>query len=276
MIVIFGASTDLGRRLALKLSDRNVGFRRVSRFGGGDTQADLSTSAGVRAAMRGAQTVVSFAHCKFTGQILDAMPSSVRKVVLTGSAWRYSNVPNERADQVRNAEVLFLRSNRSGVMLHPTMIYGGEQENNIRRLLQAIRLLPIIPAPGGGYQIVQPIHIDDVVDCILAALSRDWRGAHVLAVAGPALTWREMVKSCAASINCSKRIVGVPASPIILALAILNKIGIKQLDANIVRRFREDVDVSVSEMVESLSVQPRNFRSGIKQAVADWTREDAL
>lgn len=276
MIVIFGASTDVGRRLAAKLAAAKLDLRRVSRFGDGDIEADLSTGMGVQEAMQGVETVVSCAHSKFTDQILGAMPSSVSKVVLTGSAWRYSEVPNQRADQVRNAEVSFLKSNRSGVMLHPTMIYGGEQENNIRRLLQAIRQLPIIPAPGGGNQIVQPIYIDDVVDCFLAAVNKDWRGAQVVALAGPPLTWREMVENCAASIHCPRPIIGVPASPIIAALAILNKFGIRQVDADMVRRFGENVNISVSEMVGNLSVQPRDFERGIRQAVADWKRGSAL
>jgi len=275
MIAIFGASSDLGRLLAAKLKQANLDFRTVSRFSG-EREADLSTGAGVREAMQGAETVVSCAHAKFTDRILDVMPSSVRRVVLTGSAWRYSEVPNERADQVRNAEKLFMNSNRSGVMLHPTMIYGGEQENNIRRLLQVIRLLPVIPAPGGGNQIVQPIYIDDVVDCLFAAVVRDWEGSHILPLAGPALTWREMVRACAMSIHCSRPVISVPAWPIITALTGLNKIGIRRVDANVVRRFRENVDIPVAAMIESLSVRPRDFESGIKQAVADWRREGAL
>ncbi len=276
MIVIFGASTDIGRRLAAKLTDAGFNVRRVSRSGFGDAEADLSTGIGVQEAMQGANTVVSCAHAKFTDRILVAAPRSVSKIVLTGSAWRYSQVPNQAADQVRNAETSFLKSNRNGVMLHPTMIYGGEQENNIRRLLFAIRLLPVIPAPGGGHQIVQPIYIDDVVDCFFAAASKNWSGAHVVAIAGPTLTWREMVKYCASSIHRPKPIASIPALPIIAALSILNKIGIGRLDANVVRRFREDVNVPISEMVASLSVQPRDFESGIRQAVAGWTRDGSL
>jgi len=276
MIVIFGASTDVGRRLATKLADAKFHFRVVSRSRSSDIEADLSTGVGVQEAMQGADTVVSCAHSKFTDQLLAAMPRSVSKVVLTGSAWRYSNVPDPRADQVRNAEASFLKSRRSGVMLHPTMIYGGEQENNIKRLMQVIRLLPVIPAPGGGGQIVQPIYIDDAVDCIFAALNRDWQGSHVVALAGPPLTWRDMVKSCAASIDCPKPIIGVPASPIIAILMILNKIGFRHVDANMVRRFRENVNVSILEMIKNLSVPPRDFDRGVRQAVADWKREGSL
>ena len=111
---------------------------------------------------------------------------------------------------------------------------------------------------------------------MLAALTKDWRGPHVVALAGPPLTWRDMVKCCAASIDCPKPIIGVPASPIIAALTILNSLGVRQVDANMVRRFGENVNVSISEMIGSLSVQPRDFEKGIRQAVADWKRVGAL
>lgn len=275
MIVIFGASSDLGQRLAAKLRDAKFEIRRVSRSGRGDVEADLSTGSGVRRAMQGADAVVSCAHAKFTDQILGAIPSSVSRVVLTGSAWRYSKVPNQRADQVRIAEAMFLKSGVSGVMLHPTMIYGGDQEKNIRRLLSAIQRLPIIPAPGGGNHIVQPIYIDDVVDCFFSAVSKTWNGPQVIALAGPALTWRQMVKSCASSIHRAKPIVSVPALPMIAALLVLNKLGVRKLDANVVRRFSEDVKISISEMAATLLVQPRDFETGIRQAVANWRREGA-
>ncbi|MBI3700171.1 MAG: hypothetical protein HY242_06965 [Afipia sp.] len=276
MIVIFGASSDIGQSLAARLKDAGHDVRRVSRSGDGDAQADLSTGAGVAAAMKGAYTVVSCAHARFTDRILSAVSSSVGKIVLTGSAWRYSKVPNPAAEQVRGAEAAFLSSNRSGVMLHPTMIYGGKQENNIRRLLFAIRRLPIIPAPGGGRQIVQPIHIDDVVQCLFAATTKNWSGPNVVAIAGPPLTWHKMVQSCASSIQCPKPIVSVPAFPIVAALSVLNKFGVNRFDANVVRRFREDVNVPIDEMVSTLSVRPRDFESGIRQAVAEWRREGAL
>ncbi len=276
MIVIFGASSDIGQSLAIRLKNAGHDIRRVSRSGDGDAQADLATGAGVAAAMKGAHTIVSCAHARFTDRILSAVPPSAGKIILTGSAWRYSEVPNEAADQVRSAEAAFLSSHRYGVMLHPTMIYGGKQENNIRRLLFAIRRLPFIPAPGGGRQIVQPIHIDDVVQGLFAAATKNWSGTNVIAIAGPPLAWRDMVEICASAIHCSKQIVSVPALPIIVALSALNKIGVRKIDANVVRRFREDVNVRIDEMVAVLAFRPRDFETGIQQAVAEWMRDGLL
>jgi uncharacterized protein YbjT (DUF2867 family) len=157
MIVVFGASTDIGQRLVDKLRSEGLACRKVSRTINDAVRADLRTGDGVADAISGADVVVSCAHAEHTGAILRASPSSV-VLVLVGSAWRYSQVPNARADLVREAEALFLESDHRGIMLHPTMIYGGSQENNIRRVLQVMRKIPFIPAPGRGRQIVCPIY----------------------------------------------------------------------------------------------------------------------
>ena len=276
MLVIFGASTDIGRRLAARLEAEGTAVRRVGRALAGAVRADLATGTGVKEALDGATTVISCAHARHTGRLLAALPPGVERVVLMGSAWRYSRVPNPRADEVRLGEAEFLASGRDGVMLHATMIYGGAQENNIQRLLALLRRLPVVPAPGGGRQIVQPIHVDDVVACLLAAAKRHWAGPHVVAIAGPKLTWRAMVAACAAAIGRHPPILPLPAAPLIGALALANALGFRRLDANVIRRFREDVDVPLDAMTQTLGVTPRDFDSGVRQAVAEWQRTGVI
>jgi nucleoside-diphosphate-sugar epimerase len=272
VLVVFGASSDIGRRLTARLAAAGDPVRGVSRRLPGTVHADLDTGEGVAAALDGATTVVSCAHARFTAQLLAALPARVDRLVLMGSAWRYSRVPNPRADAVRRGEAAFLASRRDGVMLHATMIYGGAQENNIQRLLAQLRRLPVVPAPGGGRQTVQPIYIDDVVACLFAAARRDWRGGHVIPIAGPPLTWRRMVEICAAAIGRHPPILPVPAAPLIGALALANRFGIGILDANVIRRFREDVDIPLAEMTAALGVTPRDFESGLRLAVENWTK----
>ncbi len=250
--------------------------RRVGRALPGAVRADLATGDGLAAALDGATTVVSCAHARHTGRLLAALPQGVERLVLMGSAWRYSRVPNPRADEVRAAESAFLASGRSGVMLHATMIYGGAQENNIQRLIAALRRLPVLPAPGGGRQTVQPIHVDDVVACLGAAVRHDWRGPQALAIAGPKLSWRRMATLCAGAIGRHSPIIALPAAPMIGALALANRLGLRALDANVIRRFREDVDIDLASMTRTLGVTPRDFATGIRQAVDEWRRAGVI
>jgi nucleoside-diphosphate-sugar epimerase len=271
MITIFGASTDIGTRLSEKLAVAGLPFRGVSRRGA--IAADLSTGVGVRAAMEDADVVVSCAHAKYTETILQNLPSSAVSLVLMGSAWRYSAVPNQRADEVRKAEADFLGSDRNGVMLHATMIYGGNQENNIQRLLATIRRFPVLPVPGGGRQIVQPIYVDDVVDCLFAAVRMNWVGRQVVGIAGKPLSWRAMAALCAQAIDRRCAIVPFPKFFLSAGIYLLNKTGAAHIDPGIVDRFNENVDISLSPMMEILAVQPREFGAGLRLAVDNWRRQ---
>jgi uncharacterized protein YbjT (DUF2867 family) len=272
LFVIFGASTDIGRRLGDRLTAANHAVRSVSRSSPGSVAADLATGVGMDKALDGAKIVISCAHARFTGSLVAALPSGVQRLILMGSAWRYSHIPNPRADQVRAAEGLFLASGHNGVMLHSTMIYGGRQENNVQRLIKFLQNVPVIPTPGGGRHQVQPIYIDDVVSCLYSAALRDWQGAHVLPIAGPGLTWREMAEHCASAVGRRRVVFPVPATPVIVALECLHRMGVSPIHPDVVRRFTENVDIPVVKMVEQLGLVPCDFASGIKLAVAEWCR----
>ena len=272
MFVIFGASTDIGQRLGDVLKDTNQTVRPISRSLTGHVTADLTTGEGLDAALHGAKVVISCAHARYTGKLLSALPPTVKRLVLMGSAWRYSRIPNPRADEVRAAEKLFLSSGLNGVMIHSTMIYGGSQENNIQRLIRLLQKFSVMPVPGGGQHQVQPIYVDDVVGCLLSATQRDWQGSNVLPIAGPGLTWREMAKHCAAAINRRCFVLPVPTAPAILALDGLRRLGASSVHPDVIRRFSEGVDISLDAISQQLGVVPRDFASGVALAVTEWRR----
>jgi uncharacterized protein YbjT (DUF2867 family) len=272
MFVIFGASTDIGQRLGAKLRATNLPVRSISRSAPGGIAADLNTGEGLKAALDGAEVVISCAHARHTDRLIATLPASVRRLILMGSAWRYSRIPNPRADEVRAGEERFIASQANGIMLHSAMIYGGHHENNIQRLLRLIRKTPIVPAPGGGRHMVQPIYVDDVVSCLFSATQRDWQGANVLPIAGPKLKWREMVLQCATAIDRRRLVLPIPSTPLVAALKNLHHLGLSPIHPDVIRRFSEDVDIPLGAITDQLGVSPRDFTSGIALAVADWRR----
>ena len=52
-------------------------------------------------------------------------------------------------------------------------------------LIERLALLPIVPMPGRGRALFQPIWADDVADCVVAALDRDARARARYELAGP-------------------------------------------------------------------------------------------
>ena len=130
--------------------------------------------------------------------MIDAAPADARLVFL-GSTRKFTRWPDDHGSGVLAGEAAFLASGRSGVMLHPTMIYGAQGEDNVQRLAALLRRLPIVPLPGGGKALVQPIHQDDVTRAIRAALEhRVGRPAQSLVIAGPdPLPYADFVRAVA-------------------------------------------------------------------------------
>ena len=161
--------------------------------------ADLADAARLRAALADATRIVSCAHARHTPAVLAAAPAEAR-LVLLGSTRKFTRWPDAHGNGVLRGEASFLASGRSGVMLHPTMIYGAQGEDNVQRLATLLCRLPFVPLPGGGTAMVQPIHQDDVTRAIRAALDRVWEGAHSLVIAGPApLPYADFVRAVAAA-----------------------------------------------------------------------------
>jgi nucleoside-diphosphate-sugar epimerase len=275
VFVIFGASSDIGRRVTRYLLDAGHRPRVVaSKPCDLDRRAErvVGTILNANEITRDAEVVISCAHARHTSQLLPNLGRRVRQVVLVGSAWRYSLLKNAKADEVRAGEAAFLESNCCGVMLHPTMIYGGTQEKNIQQLLKAICRWPVVLLPGGGKHLVQPIYVDDVAKCVVAAAQKRWNYSAVIPIAGPeAIRWRKMVEVLMKETGCRRVVVPVPLSPLIGFLRLLACMGISApFDPDILRRFREDVNISVEKMQIELGVKPRAFEMGLREALGQW------
>src|SRR6202012_1924087 len=140
---------------------------------------------------------VSCAHARHTPAILAAAPPDAQ-LILLGSTRKFTRWPDSHGDGVLAGEAALMNSGRRGVMLHPTMIYGAQGEDNVQRLAALLRRLPLLPLPAGGRFLVQRTHQSDVPRCIRAALQGDWDGPGSLVIAGPsAVRYADFVRAVA-------------------------------------------------------------------------------
>ncbi len=56
-------------------------------------------------------------------------------------------------------------------VLRPSLVYG--EASRSLKLFRRLARLPVLPLPDGGVQQVQPIHLDDLTDCVLKCLSSE-------------------------------------------------------------------------------------------------------
>ena len=271
-ITVIGASGRSGTALCRALlADavpyvpvvRNAGRWAATGLPGTPRIADV-TDASLSIALGTATRVVSCAHARHIPAILAAAPLA-RRFVFLGSTRKFTRWPDAHGDGVLAGEVVFLASGRSGVLLHPTMIYGADGENNVQRLAALLRRLPIIPLPGGGRALVQPIHQSDVTRCLRAALEVDWAGPHSMVIAGPeAVPYAAFVRAIAQAAGLrAPRTVPVPAA-VLHALAPLTALpGLPRIRSDEVRRLMEHKAFSIDAMRRTLHIDPISLSAGL-------------
>ena len=275
MIAVIGASGRSGAALCRALLAEGLGFVPVVRdtarwratgIAAAPRVAEIGDAAALRVALAGTTWVVNCAHARHAAAVIAAAPEAARFVLL-GSTRRFSRWPDAHGAGVRAGEAAFLASGRQGVMLHPTMIYGAQGEDNVQRLAALARRLPLAPLPGGGCALVQPIHQDDLTACILAALRRDWAAAETLVVAGPRpLPYRDFLAAVARAAGVRPpKVLPVPGA-VLMALAPVTAVLplVPRIRAAEVRRLLEDKAFDTGPMRERLGVVGRALEDGLR------------
>ncbi|MGG5810043.1 SDR family oxidoreductase [Falsiroseomonas sp. CW058] len=271
---MIGASGRTGAELCRALHAAGLPFRPVARdlsrwracgIPVSGRPGDLTQPEGLARAVAGATAIVNCAHARHTPALLAAAPPAA-KLILLGSTRRHSRWRDAHGDGVRAGEAAFLGSDRRGVMLHPTMIYGATGEDNVQRLAALLRHLPVAPLPGGGRALVQPIHQADLTRCILAALAREWDAARALVVAGPApLPYRDFTAAVARAAGLRPPPVVPLPGALLRALAPLARLlpGLPRIRGDEIRRLLEDKAFDVGPMRRELGVTGMPLERGL-------------
>jgi nucleoside-diphosphate-sugar epimerase len=274
LIALIGASGRSGAALARALLAEGTPFTPVVRdaakwaalgLPGVPRIADLGDAAALRLALLGADMVISTAHARHAPAILAAAPADTR-FVLMGSTRRYSRWADAHGDGVRAGEAALLASGRIGVMLHPTMVYGAQGEDNVQRLAALLRRLPFAPLPGGGLSLVQPIHQSDVTRALLAAARHPWTGPEAMVIAGPKpMPYRDFLAAVVRAAGLGARpVLPLPAG-LLRSLAGLTRLipGLPSIGADEIRRLTEDKAFDIAPMRDILGVLPMPLEQGL-------------
>lgn len=272
-VTIVGATSKLGQNLMRRLASRGRKViplaRRLDALAPEQrTDArhfDLEQPGSLQNALRDAECVVSCVQAHDGGAVVSALPSTVKRVVLMGSTRIFSRYPSELIEKQKAAVAALARSGAPGVVLHPTMIYGGPTDANVQRIAAYIRKFGAVPLPAGGTALLQPIHSDDMVSCVEAALERDEALGEPIVVAGPqVISYRDLVQAVGRAIGKSPVVLPVPAL-VLQAIAALTTIvpGIPTIRIDEVRRLSEDKTFPIDDMRRRLGVEPIDIQTGL-------------
>ncbi|MBI3452151.1 MAG: NAD(P)H-binding protein [Rhodospirillales bacterium] len=283
-IAVLGATSDTGRQIVARLCERGHDVtalgRNAAKLATLDPRAQtravrIEDTPALTAALAGAATVASLAPAARIPAVIAALPESCRRVVLVGSLRRFTSLADPVADIVRAGEAAFLASERAGIVLHPSLIYGAANDRNVGRILGVLarfpRWLPILfPLPGGGRHTIQPVFIDDVAAAFVAAIENPTADGPPIAIVGPEpIAYRDMVRACAAALGRRIVIVPVPVAVLVFTASTLIRLGLRlPFDVGAFARMKESKNFDAGDMQERLNIYPRSFAQGLALKIA--------
>ncbi len=81
----------------------------------------------------------------------------------------------------------------SWIVLQPSLIFGHDAAST--KMFRRLASLPVIPVPGKGDQLMQPVHVDDLAALVLRLIDNPETARETIPVVGPrVLTYRNYIE----------------------------------------------------------------------------------
>jgi NADH dehydrogenase len=166
------------------------------------------------------------------------------------------------------AEELVRASGIPYTVLRPSLIYGPGDQFTLR-LAEIIRQSPVLPVIGSGKSRVQPISIDDVVSCIVKAVSSEAFLNESYEIGGPEqLTYEEVTRAIAGAMGIRRPAVHVPMLFMRPMARVLETVLSKPpVTTDQLIMLREDNVCSMRDIREVFGIEPVKLREGLKKFI---------
>jgi len=260
--------------------------RQVTARGAAPLEGDLDDAAALAGVFAGARcdALVNLASLGFGHAppiVAAAVGAGLGRAVFVSTTAVTTGLP-ARSKAVRLAAEATVRSSGlAWTILRPTMIYGAPGDRNMSRLLALLatagRAFPpggrslLLPVPGGGGRLQQPVHVADVAAAVLSAVERPGTAGSCYDIAGPEpVTFAELLHASAAAVGCRARLLPVPLGPVIALTRCYERLSSRpKIRAEQWQRLAEDKAFLIDAARRDLGFAPRRLAEGVhEEAVA--------
>jgi NADH dehydrogenase len=293
MILVTGGTGFVGGHLIKRLTRNSIPVRTVVRnpkkaqalkdLGVDVVPGDISDRTSLNAAAAGAERVIHLVgiiqegpgftyrsvHVEGTRNILDAAKMAGIKHFFfqsalgarPGAVSQYHKTKWEAEELVRSSGIAY-------TILRPSLIYGPGDLFTVR-LSEMMRLSPVLPVIGSGKSKIQPIFIDDVVNCIKKAVTSDAFLNKVFEIGGPEqLTYEEVTLAIAEAMGIERPMVHMPMFFMKSMAKVMETVLPKPpvtMDQLIM--LQEDNVCGMKDIRETFGVEPMRFREGLQRFI---------
>ncbi|HEX3246935.1 MAG TPA: NAD-dependent epimerase/dehydratase family protein, partial [Chloroflexota bacterium] len=150
-------------------------------------------------------------------------------------------------------------------ILRPTMIYGSPRDRNVWRLIRYLQKYPVIPIPGDGKRLQQPVFVDDLAHAVEAALNTPSSIRRALNLAGAEpLSYNDVIDTVSSELGRHVLKLHVPLRIALLGLGAYTALRRRAvLRSEQLYRLNEDKAFSIDDARACLGYRPLTFREGI-------------
>jgi nucleoside-diphosphate-sugar epimerase len=235
---------------------------------------DLQDPASLAPALAGVRLVFHLAHIRYTSALLACAPAGLERLVLVSSQRRYSRVPSPSVAEVIAGEQSAQNSALPWTLLRPSMLYGPGEDRNLSRLATYLRRRRWVPVCGHGRALQQPLHVEDLVEALLAAARAPVALHRCYDLAGPeALSYNALIDQVGAVLGVKAHKIHLPLSLVLAGLWVARKAGLDPgLEAEQFRRLQEDKNCIIDAARTDLGFAPRSLADGLAQVYRTGTR----
>jgi len=204
-------------------------------------------------------------HVDGTRNLVEAArKAGVRHFLFQSALGTRANAKSQYHRTKWEAEELVRNSGIPSTVLRPSLIYGPGDQFTIR-LSEMIRLSPVLPIIGSGRSKVQPIFINDVVACIVKAVTSDAYLNELYELGGPEqLTYEEVTRAIAAALGVSRPTLHLPLLFMRSMARVMETVLQKSpITTDQLIMLQEDTVCSMKDIRDAFGIEPVTFQKGL-------------
>jgi nucleoside-diphosphate-sugar epimerase len=210
---------------------------------------------------------LGFGHADVVVGALEA--AGVRRAIFFSSTSLFTRLPAASKGVRQAAEDRVRRMAGNWTILRPTMIYGDAGDRNLSRMIRFVARSPVVPLPGGGQALVQPVHVEDLGRAAVDALASASTACRAYDLPGAdAAPLRQLIDHVARELGRRPLVVSLPIRPMAALAEAWFRVGLPpRISAEQVLRLGEDKAFSYDSARRDWGYSPRGWREGLATEV---------
>lgn len=289
MILVTGGTGFVGSHLVRRLAQERIQTRclvrrasnigRLKEHGIEVVYGDINDKESLKKAVKGVETVIHLVgiiveqkgatfeiiHTQGTGNLVEASrEAGVKRFIYISALGARENARSRYHITKWEAEQLVINSGMEYVIFRPSIMIG-EWGAFITVLSRIMRQAPVIPVIDGESR-VQPIYVENTVDCIIKSLSEPKTTSRIFEIAGPQqITYRELYLTLMDVLSVKKPTVGIPIWLMFPAAYILERVMDKPpITTQQLIMLEEDNICDIREMQDVFNLELVPFKDALR------------